>query len=41
MSAIEELQAAVASVAERVSPSIVGIGRGTRGSGIVLARARC
>lgn len=37
MSAIEELQAAVASVAERVGPSIVGIGRGTRGSGIVLA----
>jgi serine protease Do len=37
MSAIEEFQAAVASVAERVGPSIVGIGRGTRGSGIVLA----
>ena len=37
MSAIEELQAAVASVAERVGPSIVGIGRGTRGSGIVIA----
>lgn len=37
MSAIEELQAAVASVAERVGPSIVGIGRGSRGSGIVLA----
>ncbi len=37
MSAIEELQTAVASVAERAGPSIVGIGRGTRGSGIVLA----
>ena len=37
MSAVEELQTAVASVAERVGPSIVGIGRGTRGSGIVLA----
>ena len=36
MSAIEELQAAVASIAERVGPSIVGIGRGTRGSGIVI-----
>jgi serine protease Do len=37
MSAIEELQTAVGSLAERVGPSIVGIGRGTRGSGIVLA----
>ncbi|MDO8484027.1 MAG: trypsin-like peptidase domain-containing protein [Candidatus Limnocylindrales bacterium] len=37
MSAIEELQSAVASIAERVGPSIVGIGRGTRGSGIVFA----
>ncbi len=37
MSAIEELQAAVAAVAERVGPSIVGIGRGTRGSGVVIA----
>lgn len=36
MSVIEELQAAVASLADRVGPSIVGIGRGTRGSGIVL-----
>lgn len=40
MSAIEELQAAVASVAERVGPSIVGIGRGTRGSGIVLGKGK-
>ena len=37
MSAIEELQSAVATVAQRVGPSIVGIGRGTRGSGIVIA----
>ena len=37
MSAIEELQSAVAGIAGRVGPSIVGIGRGTRGSGIVLA----
>jgi serine protease Do len=36
MSAIEELQTAVASIAERVGPSIVGIGRGTRGSGVVI-----
>lgn len=37
MSVIEELQTAVSTVAERVGPSIVGIGRGTRGSGIVIA----
>ncbi|HEX7949926.1 MAG TPA: trypsin-like peptidase domain-containing protein [Candidatus Limnocylindrales bacterium] len=36
MSVIEELQSAVASIAERVGPSIVGIGRGTRGSGVVI-----
>jgi len=36
MSAIEELQTAVVSIAERVGPSIVGIGRGTRGSGVVI-----
>ena len=40
MSAIEELQTAVATVAERVGPSIVGIGRGTRGSGVVLAAGK-
>ena len=38
MTAIEELQTAVGSIAERVGPSIVGIGRGTRGSGVVLAQ---
>ena len=37
MSAIEELQSAVATIAESVGPSIVGIGRGTRGSGVVVA----
>ena len=36
MSVIEELQTAVGSIALRVGPSIVGIGRGTRGSGLVL-----
>ena len=36
MNIIEELQAAVSAVAERVGPSIVGIGRGTRGSGVVI-----
>jgi serine protease Do len=37
MSAIEELQSAVAGIAQQVGPSIVGIGRGTRGSGVVIA----
>ncbi len=40
MTAIEDLQTAVASISERVGPSIVGIGRGTRGSGIVLAAGK-
>jgi S1-C subfamily serine protease len=40
MSVIEELQTAVSTVAEKVGPSIVGIGRGTRGSGIVLAKGK-
>jgi len=40
MSAIEELQTAVGSLAERVGPSIVGIGRGTRGSGVVVAAGK-
>src|SRR4029079_18505524 len=40
MSVIEELQTAVASIAERAGPSIVGIGRGTRGSGVVLAAGK-
>ena len=37
MSVIEELQSAVSTVAERAGPSIVGIGRGNRGSGVVIA----
>ena len=36
MSVIEELQTAVSAVATNVGPSIVGIGRGSRGSGIVI-----
>ena len=40
MSVIGELETAVASLAERVGPSIVGIGRGTRGSGIVLVAGK-
>lgn len=38
MTAIEELQSAVGSITERVGPSVVGIGRGTRGSGVVFAQ---
>jgi len=40
MSAIEEIQSAVITAAERVGPSIVGIGRGTRGSGVVIAEGK-
>ena len=40
MSVIEEIQTAVASIAESAGPSIVGIGRGTRGSGVVLASGK-
>src|SRR5262245_55235592 len=40
MSVIEELQSAVTTVAEGVGPSIVGIGRGTRGSGVVIASGK-
>ena len=36
MSLVEELQSTVSGIAERVGPSIVGIGRGTRGSGVVI-----
>ena len=39
MSVLEELEQAVRQVAERVGPSVVGIGRGRgRGSGVVLGR---
>ncbi len=37
MTIIEELQSAVSAIAQQAGPSIVGIGRGTRGSGIVIA----
>ena len=40
MTAIEDLQTAVSSIAESVGPSIVGIGRGTRGSGVVIAAGK-
>jgi S1-C subfamily serine protease len=40
MTVIEELQTAVSSTAAKVGPSIVGIGRGTRGSGIVFAAGK-
>ncbi len=40
MSAIEELQTAVASIAEQTGPAIVGIGRGTRGSGVIIAAGK-
>ena len=40
MSVIEELQSAVGTVAGQVGPSVVGIGRGTRGSGVVLAQGK-
>ena len=40
MTAIEDLQTAVSSIAEQAGPSIVGIGRGTRGSGVVIAAGK-
>lgn len=40
MTAIDELQSAVGSIAGRAGPSIVGIGRGTRGSGVVIAAGK-
>jgi len=40
MSVIEELQTAVSTVAASIGPSIVGIGRGTRGSGVVIAAGK-
>lgn len=40
MSAIEELGTAVASVAAQISPAVVGIGRGTRGTGIVVSSGK-
>jgi serine protease Do len=40
MSVLEELQAAVTGVAERVGPAVVGIGSRQRGSGVVVADGR-
>ena len=40
MSLIAELQTAVSTVAQLVGPSIVGIGRGIRGSGVVIAQGK-
>ena len=41
MSVLDELQAAVTAAAERVGPSVVGLGRGWgRGSGVVVADGR-
>jgi serine protease Do len=40
MSAIDELQSAIIAVAERVGPSIVGIGSRQRGSGVILGHGR-
>jgi serine protease Do len=36
MSVIDELQSAISAVAERAGPSVVGIGRRRRGSGVVV-----
>ena len=40
MSILEDLQTAVSTVAERAGTGIVGIGRGNRGSGIVIAEGK-
>jgi S1-C subfamily serine protease len=40
MSMLTELQETVSAVATAVTPSVVGIGRRTRGSGVVVARDR-
>jgi serine protease Do len=40
MTAIQELQESITSVAEKVGPSIVGIGSRQRGSGVVLGEGR-
>jgi serine protease Do len=41
MTVLDELQAAVTAAAERVGPSVVGLGRGWgRGSGVVVAEGR-
>ena len=40
MSTIEELQSAIATVAAKVSPTVVGIGSRQRGSGVVVAKGK-
>jgi serine protease Do len=40
MSALDELQSTLTSVAEKIGPSIVGIGRHQRGSGIIVGDGR-
>jgi serine protease Do len=40
MSVLEELQAAVSAVADRVAPAVVGIGSRQRGSGVIVADGR-
>ena len=40
MSAIDEIQTAVSTTAERIGPSVVGIGSRQRGSGFVLASGK-
>ncbi|MEA2535969.1 MAG: serine protease Do [Chloroflexota bacterium] len=40
MSAIEEFQAAIQGVATKIGPSVVGIGRHLRGSGVVIGDGR-
>jgi serine protease Do len=40
MSTIEELQSAIASVAAKVGPTVVGIGSRQRGSGVVVAKGK-
>jgi serine protease Do len=40
MSTIEDLQSAIASVAAKVSPTVVGIGSHQRGSGVVFAKGK-
>jgi serine protease Do len=40
MSVLDELQSAISTVADRVSPAVVGIGSRHRGSGVVVAEGR-
>src|SRR4030081_1154297 len=41
MTALQDLEASVAEVAQRVGPAVVGLGRGWGvGSGVVIARGR-